>query len=172
MRVTSDGRSRSAAVICVPISAPSTETTKFSGIERVGLDLDGGRVGGDEGARCGVALDDDVDLDGDALALVQDEEVGVLDAATDRVHDDRLGQCQLRLAGDVEGEHSVGAVVTQHGSECAGVECQVLRVGCVSVQNGGNEAVATSAACGTLAEFGADLCGEVVYLRCHGATCS
>ena len=52
------------------------------------------------------------------------------------------------------------------------VQREVLGIGGVPVQNGGNEAVATGAARSALAEFGADERGEIVYLRCHGAGCS
>ena len=102
----------------VPISAPSTETVSCSGIDmHVGLDLDGVGVLGDQRAGRGLALDDDVDLDGHLLAAAHDEQVGVLDVAADRVDVERLGQRELLLAVDVEGEHGVGAGVAQHGGE-------------------------------------------------------
>ncbi len=65
----------------------------------------------------GFALDDDVDLDGHLLAAADHEQVDVLDAAADRVDVERLGQRQLLLAVDVEGQHRVGAGVPQHGGE-------------------------------------------------------
>ena len=65
----------------------------------------------------GLALDDDVDLDGDLLAAAHHQQVGVLDVAADRVDVERLGQRELLLALDVEGEHGVGAGVSQHGGE-------------------------------------------------------
>ena len=90
----------------------------------------------------GVALDDDVDLDGHLLAAAHDDQVDVLDVAADRVDLQRLGQRERFRAVDVEGEHGVGAGVAQHGGEVAGGEHQVLRVGAVAVEDGGDLAVA------------------------------
>ena len=94
----------------------------------------------------GFTLDDDVDLDGHLLAAAHDEQVGVLDVAADRVDVEGLGQRELLLALDVEGEHRVGAGVTEHGREVVGVELQVLRVLAVAVEDRGNLAVAPGAA--------------------------
>src|SRR5690606_29984224 len=127
-------------------------------VQRVGLDGDGGGVLGDQGAGSRVADDGDGDVGGDLLTLLDDQQVGVLDVATDRVHDDRLGQRQLLLAVDHEVEHRVGAVLTQDRRERLGVERQVLGIGLVAVQHGGDVAVATGAAGRALAELGAD-CG-------------
>ena len=113
-------------------------------------------------AVCGFALDDDVHLDGHLLAAAHDEQVGVLDAATDRVDFERLGQRELLLALDVEGEHCVGAGVAQHGGEVVGVEFQVLRVGAVAVEDGRHLAVAAGAARCALAGLCADLRGQIV----------
>ena len=128
----------------------------------VGLDRDGVGVLGDQRAVDGLALDDDVDLDGHLLAAAHDEQVGVLDVAADRVDLERLGQRELLLAVDVEGEHRVGAGVAQHGREVVGVEFEVLRVAAVAVEDGGNLAVATGAARRALAGLGPDRSGQLV----------
>ncbi len=123
----------------------------------VGFDRDGVGVLGDQRAVRGFALDDDVDLDGHLLAAAHDQQVGVLDAAADRVEFQRLGQRELLLALDVEGEHRVGTGVAQHGREVVGVEFEVLRVAAVAVKDGGHLAVAAGAARCALAGLRADL---------------
>ena len=128
----------------------------------VRLDRDGVGVLGDQGAVRGLALDDDVDLDGHLLAATHDEQVGVLDIAADRVDLERLGQRELLLALDVEGEHRVGAGVPEHRREVVGVEFEVLRVGAVAVEDRGHLAVAAGAARCALAGLGADLRGQIV----------
>src|SRR6202008_3850229 len=94
----------------------------------VRLDRDGVGVLGDQRAGLRLALHDDVDLDGHLFTAAHDQQVDVLDAAADRVDVERLGQRELLFALDVEGEHRVGAGVTQHGGEVVGVEFEVLRV--------------------------------------------
>ena len=54
----------------------------------------------------------------------------------------RLGQRERLRAVDVEGQHGVGAEVTQHGGEVAGGELEVLGVGAVAVEHRGDLAVA------------------------------
>ena len=51
----------------------------------VGFDGDGVRVLGDQRAGDRLAFDENVDLDGDLLAAANDQQVGVRDAAADRV---------------------------------------------------------------------------------------
>ncbi len=88
----------------------------------------------------------------------------MLDVAADGVDDDRLGQRELVLAVDVEGEDGVGAVVTQHGCELEVGEGEVPGLGAVAVEDGGDLAGATGAACGTLAELGADAGYETILV--------
>jgi hypothetical protein len=128
----------------------------------VGLDCDGVGVLRDQGAVRGFTLDDDVDLDGHLLAAAHDEQVGVLDVAADRVDLEGLGQRELFLALDVEGEHCVGAGVPKHGGEVVGVELKVLRVGAVAVEDRGHLAEAPGAARGALAGFRAHRSGQIV----------
>jgi hypothetical protein len=111
----------------------------------VGFDLDRVGVLGDECAVGGFTLDDDVDLDGHLLAAAHHEQVGVLDVAPDRVDLERLRQRQLLLALDVQGEHGVGARVPQHGGEITAGQQQVLRIGAVAVEHGGDLALAPGA---------------------------
>ncbi len=128
----------------------------------VGLDFDGAGVLGDQRSVRGLTLDDDVDLDGDLLAAAHHQQVGVLDVAADRVDVERLGQRELLLALDVEGEHGVGAGVSQHGSEVMPGQQKVLRVGAVAVEHRGDLALAPSAAGCALSGFGAHGSGQVV----------
>ena len=78
--------------------------------------------------------------------FLMDEEVGVLDVVADGVHDDRLGQCNLLRALDVEGEDGVGAVCTEDGGEVASRHIEVAGIFTVAVQNRGDLAVTTCAA--------------------------
>ena len=164
--MTPSGSGIAPAVNCVPMSAPSTDTVSCSGIDCTSASISMVlAVLGDQGAGRGLALDDDVDLDGHLLAAADDEQVGVLDVAADRVDVERLGQRELLLAVDVEGQHGVGAGVAQHGGEVVGGQQQVLRVGAVAVEHGGHLAVAAGAARCALAGLGAHGGGQVVRLR-------
>ncbi len=107
-------------------------------------------------------LEGDVDLDGNLLAAANHDEVCVLDAPADRVHGEGLGQCQLLLAVDVEGQHRIGAGLAQNGGEVVGVELEVLGLGAVAVQDDGNFAVAAGLARGALAGLVPHAGGEVV----------
>ena len=147
----------------VPISAPSTETVSCSGIDSTSASISMVLVSWVTRVPwTRLALDDDVDLDGHLLAAAHDEQVGVLDVAADRVDVERLGQRELLLALDVEGQHGVGAGVAQHGGEVVGVELEVLRVGAVAVEDGGHLAVAAGAARCALAGLCAYRSGQVV----------
>ena len=89
-------------------------------VQGVGLEGDGGGVLRDQGAGSGLTGDDDGNLDGDLLALLDDEQVGVLDVVADRVDDDRLGERDLLRALDVEGQDGVGAVRAQDARRSRG----------------------------------------------------
>ena len=67
---------------------------------------------------------------------------------------ERLGQRQLLLAVDVEGQHRVGAGVPQHGREVVSGQLQVLGIGAVTVEHGGNLAVAPGSPGRALAGLG------------------
>jgi len=60
----------------------------------------------------------------------------------------RIGGCRALWSmpavrtGDVEHQHCVGARVPEHGREVAPRQFQVLRIGAVTVEDGGNLAVA------------------------------
>ena len=84
-----------------------------------------------------------------------------------------LVSASASVAVDVEGQHGVGAGVTQHRGEVAGVELEVLGVGAVAVQHRGHLAVAAGAARCALAGLGADRGGQVVLFagRCLGHGC-
>ena len=120
--MTPDGqRDRAGGELGADIGALDGDGELFGDRLHVGLDLDAVGVLGDQGAGDGFTLDDDVDLDGHLLAAAHDEQVGVLDVAADRVDVEGLGQRELLLALDVQGEHGVGAGVTEHGREVVGV---------------------------------------------------
>ena len=112
----------------------------------VDLDLDRLGVLGDQGIGAGLTLDDDVDFDDDLLAATHDQQVGVLNGATDRVDIERLGQRQLLFALDIEGQHRVGAGVPQHRREVLSGQFQMLWVGPVTIDDGGNLALAPGSA--------------------------
>ena len=114
-----------------------------------------------------LTLDDDVDLDGHLFAAAHHEQVGVLNVALDRVDVERLGQRQLLLAVDVEGQHGVGAGMPQHRGELMAGQQQMLRIGAVAVEHGGNMAGATRTTRRTLAGLGAH--DAAVRLFCWGA---
>ena len=78
------------------------------------LELDGLGVDGDDGLGSGLALDVDRDVDGDLLALADDDQVDVLDDRLDRVALDVLGQGQLLVAVDDDGEQGVGDLERHH----------------------------------------------------------
>src|SRR5690606_15146375 len=105
------------------------------------VDLDGDVVDLLQHQRAGgrVAGDDHRDVDRDPLALLDDQQVDVLDVVLQRVHGDVLGERQLRLvAVDVQRQHGVVPVVTDHPGELDGGQRQVLRVGAVAVEHRGD----------------------------------
>ena len=93
----------------MPIAAPSTETSTHSGMSVAShLELEGRLRQRDDGLGSGLALEVDPDLDGDLLALADDDEVDVLDDRLDRVALDVLREREVLLAVDDEGEEGVG----------------------------------------------------------------
>ena len=92
----------------------------------------------------------------------------MLDVAPDRVDVERLGQRELLLAVDVEGQHGVGAGVPQHRGEVMAGQQQMLRIGAVAVEHGGNLAGAARAARRALAGLGAHDGGQVVLFAGRG----
>ena len=73
------------------------------------------------GDRVGAGLtgDDDAHLDGDLLATADEEQVGVLVLTGERVALDGLGQRQLLLAVEHDGQQGVRAAVAQGRGELA-----------------------------------------------------
>src|SRR5450759_4178498 len=122
-------------------------------------------VSGLDGQLHGVVLDRDDRLDGggshevdghvnvDLLALTNDDEVNVLDDRPDRVALDVLGQGQVVLAVDLDGEQDVGDLEGQH--RLVARQADMNRVGAVAVHDGGDVVFAADGAGGTLAERGA-----------------
>ncbi|CCH72238.1 hypothetical protein BN11_1470002 [Nostocoides australiense Ben110] len=114
----------------------------------------------------------DRDVDGDLLALADDNQVDVLDDGLDRVALHVLGQGQLLVSVDDEGEQGVG-VLEGHHRVVAG-HGDVDRVGAVAVDDGGHLAGAADAARRALAELGAELDvktvlgGQLLLLKAGG----
>ena len=112
----------------------------------------------DDGSREGLTDDDDRDVDFDLLALLDDDEVNVLDDLVYRVLLDILDQRQLGLASDVELDQSVRA--TNEQQHLVAGQRNVNRVGAVTVQHGGDLSGSAQTAGKTLAEvlaeFGVD----------------
>ena len=166
-RVTPAGSAICPAVNCVPGSAPSTDTVNvFGDRQRLGFDLDGAGLLGDQGAVRSVAHHVDADLDDHLLAAADDQQIGMRDAAADRVDRERLGQCQLLFALDVEGQHRVGAGVPQHGGKVLPGQLQVLWISAVAVEHGRNPAFAPSPPGRAFAGLGPYRYGKLV--RCSG----
>src|SRR5665648_683439 len=135
-------------------------------LEALDRDLDVVRnVSSLDGQLHGVLLDRDNGLDGsDAhevdghinvhlLAFTDDDEVNVLDDRPDRVALDVLGQSQVVLAVDLDGEQDVGDLEGQH--RLVARQADVDRLGAVTVHDGGDLVFAPDAAGGALTELGA-----------------
>ena len=117
--------SASASVTSVAPSGSSTCAGEDLGAGLEALDRDddvlgdvGGRApraagvlwsSGDDGLGSGLALEVHGDVDGDLLALADDDQVDVLDDRLDRVALDVLGEGELLLAVDDDGEQGVGS---------------------------------------------------------------
>ena len=84
------------------------------------------------------------------------------DVAADRVDVEGFGQRQLFFAGDVQGEHRVGARVAQHGGVVVSGQLHVLRLCAVAVDDGGNPALAPGSPGCALAGLGTDRDGQLV----------
>src|SRR5450759_3419248 len=136
-------------------------------------------VSGLDGQLHGVVLDRDDRLDGgcshevdghvnvDLLALTNDDEVNVLDDRLDRVALDVLGQGQVVLTADLDGEQDVGDLEGHH--RLVSWQADVDRVGAVAVHDGGDAVFAPDATGGTLAELGAGRGDELALGRVgHG----
>ena len=119
------------------------------------LELEARAVGGDHGVGSSVTLDVDRDVDGDLLALEHDDQVDVLDDRLDRVALHVLGQGELLLAVEDDGEQGVARLERLH--RLVGSEGDVHRVGTVAVHDGGDLVVAADLASRALAELGAGL---------------
>jgi hypothetical protein len=76
------------------LEALDRDGERLGDVRGLDLELEGVAVRGDDGLRGGLALDVDGDVDGDLLALADDDEVDVLDDRLDRVALDVLGQGQ------------------------------------------------------------------------------
>src|ERR1035437_3190233 len=138
------------------------------GASRQSLDRDLDTVrnlGGLDGQLHGVVLDRDDRLDRggahevdghvnvDLLALADDNQVNVLDDRPDRIALDVLGQGQVVLAVDLDGEQRVGALEGQH--RLVARKADMNRFGAVAVHDGGDVVLTADGAGGTLAERGA-----------------
>ena len=156
--VVPSGSATSEAWIWVPAVRPSTETSICSGMLETSASTSivfsswVTRVSG-----AGLAGDDDLHLDDDLLAAADHQQVDVLDVGADRVRHHGLGERELRRAADVEREHGVAALLADDPGELQRGQRQVLRVGAVPVEHGGDLAGAAGAAGGALAELRAGL---------------
>src|SRR5699024_11584476 len=124
------------------------------------------QVQGVDGARGGFAVELDRDLDDDLLTAAHQDEVDVFDGAVHGVDLDVLGQGELVLALDREGEQGVDVVLQGQEGLVAG-QAQVYRVCAVPVQHGRDVAGAAGAAGRALAELGTPGCGEHVRSEEH-----
>ena len=123
------------------------------------LELEAGVVGGDDGLGGGVALEVHVDVDDDLLAALHDDQVDVLDDRLDRVALHVLGQGELLLAVEDDGEQGVALLQREH--RLVAGQGDVHRLAAVAVHDGGDLVVAADLARGTLAELGAGLGDEL-----------
>src|SRR5665648_520317 len=132
-----------------------------AGRKTLDRDLDVVRdVSGLDGQLHRVVLDRDDRLDGgdshevdrhvnvDLLALANDDEVDVLDDRPDRVALDVLGQGQVVLAVDLDGEQDVGDLEGHH--RLVARQADVDRVGAMAIHDGGDVVRAPDGAGGTL----------------------
>src|SRR6185312_6120415 len=121
--------------------------------ETLGVELRGG-------TRRGLADEVHRDLDLNLLALAHDDEVEVLDDLAHRVLLHILDERQLRLALDVELKHLVRLADDER--DLVTRQRDVLRLGAVTVDDGGNLARGADLARRALAEGIANLGDEVV----------
>ncbi len=114
-RVAPSGSSTWPARIWVPAARPSTETVMLSGmsVARTSSCRLVWSVVTTVSGR-GLALEVHVDVDDDLLALVHDDQVDVLDDRLDRVALDVLGERELLLAVDDDGEQGVALLQREH----------------------------------------------------------
>jgi hypothetical protein len=117
----------------------------------LGLDRQGLVLGDEQPFGVDLALDDQRDVDGDLLALADDQQVDVLDEALDRVALDLLGQREPVLALDVDRQQRVGVLEREH--RVVAGKGDVDRVGAVAVQHRGDLGVPADPAGSALAEL-------------------
>ena len=98
---------------------------------------------------------DDRNLDLDALAALDVQQVSVVDVQGQDVLVDGLDHHQVVLAVDVQLEHGVNTLVTDQCVQVQGVDVDVNRVQLVAVDNQWDPAVATQATGCALTELGA-----------------
>ena len=137
------------------LEALDRDGDRLGDVGGLGLDLQARVVEGDDGLGSGLALEVDGDVDGDLLALADDDEVDVLDDRLDRVALDVLGQGHLLVAVDDDREEGVGVLERHHGVVAR--QRDVHRLGAVAVHDGGDLVVAADLAGRALAELGAGL---------------
>ena len=90
----------------------------------------------DQGVGLGLADDDERDVDGDLLTATDDDQVGVLDEALDRVALHLLGERELAVAVELDRQQRVGGLEREH--QVVAGQRDVHRVGAVAVQHGGH----------------------------------
>ena len=165
------GSFRSAAVMCVPSSRPSTSTSMRSGMWVASTSSSDG-VGVLRGDRAGSGLADerDRDVDLDLLALLHDEEVDVLDDLVHRVLLHVLDQRELRLPATSSSSTALARRISS--DDLVAGQRDVHGVGAVTVDDGGDLAGGAEAAGEALAEVLANLGLDlVVGLRTWGSPC-
>ena len=128
-------------------------------VGREDLELEGVVVERDDRLGSGLALEVHGDVDGDLLALADDDEVDVVDDRLDRVALHVLGEGELLGTVDDDGEQGVGLLERHH--RVVARQRDVHGVGAVAVHDGGDVAGAADLAGGALAEVGALLGGEL-----------
>src|SRR5690606_24738487 len=126
------------------------------------LELNGRDVHGHDGAGERLTGDDDRNLDVHLLALLDHEQVDVLDDLAHRVALDVLDEDELRLALDVEVEQRVGAADDQR--DLVTGKRHVDRVGAVAVDDRGDLPLGAEATGEALAEAGAKVGADLVVV--------
>ena len=96
----------------------------------------------------------------DLLALAHDNQVDVLDDRTDRVALDVLGQGQVILAVDLDGQQGVGNLQSQH--RLVARQADMNWFGAVAVHDGGDVVLTADGSGRALAERGAGYCYQLV----------
>lgn len=168
-RVVPDGSAMSFARIAAA-GLKARDGDGDGGRDVGGLGLDGERVQhvlDQEAARGQVALGLHGDLDGDLLALLDEQQVDVDQVALDGVTLDGLRDRQLGLAVEVQGQQDVRR--TQREQQVVARQGHVDRLGAVTVDDTGNLVLTADAAGGALAEAGTDVGGELDLGHVHSS---